>query len=97
MTLLPRPGYAGTGGLSTAVTIDASGTTFTVTATYDSSKETTPDATVTLTTLGALPAKVAYVVKASAPPAGAALPMAGSVKLAGGGSGIPAAGLLYTS
>jgi hypothetical protein len=96
-TMLPRPGYAGTGGISVAVTVDPSATTFTVTATYDSDKETGTNSTVTLTSLGALPAKVAYLVTASAPPGGAALPAAGTVRLAGGAPGIAAAGLLYTS
>jgi hypothetical protein len=96
-TLLPRPGYAGTGGLSIAVNVDASGTTFTVSATYDSDKETGANSKVTLTTLGALPGRVTFLVKASAPPAGAALPKAGSVQLAGGGPGIAASGLFYTS
>jgi hypothetical protein len=95
LTLLPRPDYTGKGGLSYAVTTD--GTTFTVTATYDSTKEIGTQDPVTLQTLGDLAAPVAYLVTASAPPAGAALPTNSSVQLSGGGVGQAANGLLYTS
>jgi hypothetical protein len=96
-TLLPRADYAGSGGLSFAVNLDTSGTTFTIQATYDSSKEAGPKPKITILTLDALPAPVAYLVSAAAPPAGAALPAAGSVALTGGGPGLAASGLLYTS
>lgn len=95
LTLLPRTDYVGKGGLSYAVTTD--GTTFTVTATYDSTKEVGTQDPVTLQTLGDLAAQLAYLVTASAPPAGAILPADGSVRLSGGGAGQAANGLLYTS
>ena len=95
--MLPRADYAGSGGLSFAVHLDTSGPTFTIEATYDSSKESGPDPKITILTLDGLPAPVAYLVAATAPPAGAALPAAGSVALTGGGSGLAASGLLYTS
>src|SRR5260370_18036768 len=85
-TLMPRSDYSGKGGLSYALTIDGSGTTFTVSATYDSSKETGPQAKVTIQTLGALAAPAAYLAKPSPPPGGAPLPAAGSAQLSGGSS-----------
>ncbi len=96
-TLLPRGDYAGTGGLSYAVSIDGSGTTFTVSATYDSTKETGAQPKVTILTLGSLAGQVAYLVKATAPPGGAAFPAKGSVQLSGGSEKVAATGLLYTS
>lgn len=96
-TLLPRADYAGSGGLSVSVNLDPSGTTFTVTAVYDSTKEAGPQPKITILTLGSLPAQVAYLVSASAPPAGAEVPAAGKVQLSGGGPGLAATGLLYTS
>ena len=97
--LLPAADYAGSGGLSVAVALDASGTTFTVTVVYDSSKETGTNTKVTLQTLDQLPAQVAYLVKAEAPQSGAALPPLGSTTttLTGGAPGLTANGLLYTS
>ena len=79
--------------------LDASGTTFTVTVVYDSSKETGTNTKVTLQTLDQLPAQVAYLVKAEAPQSGAALPPLGSTTttLTGGAPGLTANGLLYTS
>jgi len=94
LTLLPRADYQGAEGLSYTVT--ASGATFTVTATYDSTKETGTQAPVTLQTLGSLPAQVGYLVKASAPPSGAVLPSDSTVQLSGGAPGLAASGLLYT-
>jgi hypothetical protein len=98
-TVLPRADYKGSGGLSLAVNLDASGATFTIEATYDSSKESGPKPKITILTLDTLPAPVAYLISAAAPPAGAALPAAGSVSVAltGGGPGLAASGLLYTS
>jgi hypothetical protein len=95
-TLLPRADYVGTGGLSYAVTVDPSGTTFTVTATYDSTKEAGTQDPVTIQTLAVLAAPVAYLVTASAPPGGATVPADGSVQLSGGADGLAANGLLYT-
>jgi hypothetical protein len=96
-TLLPRADYAGSGGLSVSIDLDPSGTTFTVEAIYDSTKEAGPQANVTILTLGALPHPVAYLVSATAPPAGAEVPAGGSVQLSGGGPGLAATGLFYTS
>jgi|GEM_PF-4561114 len=93
-TLLPRTDYQGTGGLSYTVT--ASGGTFTVSATYDSTKETGTQKPVTLQTLGELAAPVGYLVTCSAPPSGAALPADSTVGLSGGADGLAANGLLYT-
>lgn len=94
-TLLPRADYVGKDGVSYAITVD--GSNFTVTATYDSAKESGAQAKVTVQTLGDLPDQVAYLVTASAPPSGAALPVAGSAQLSGGSAGLAANGLLYTS
>jgi hypothetical protein len=96
LTLLPRADYQGTGGLSYAVTVDASGTTFTLSATYDSTKESGTQDPITIQTLGTLAGQVAYLVSASAPPSGAAVPADGSVQLSGGADGLAANGLLYT-
>ena len=98
-TLLPAADYGGTGGLSVAVAPDTSGTTFTVTVVYDSSKETAANTKVTLQTLDQLPAPVSYLVKAEAPQSGASLPPLGatSTTLTGGAPGLAANGLLYTS
>lgn len=93
-TLLPRADYQGTGGLSYAVT--AAGGTFTVSATYDSTKETGAQKPVTLQTLGELAAPVGYLVTCTAPPSGAALPADSVVALSGGADGLAATGLLYT-
>jgi hypothetical protein len=95
-TLLPYKDYAGTGGLSYAVTVDSSAKTFTVTATYDSSKETGTQDPITIQTLDDLAAPVANLVTASAPPSGAAVPADGTVQLSGGAPGVAANGLLYT-
>jgi hypothetical protein len=94
LTLLPRADYKGTGGLSYIVAVN--GATFTVSATYDSTKETGTQTPVTLQNLGDLPAQVGYLVTASAPPSGAALPSDASVQLSGGAPGLAATGLLYT-
>jgi hypothetical protein len=95
--IAPRADYDGTGGLSYAVTIDPSGTTFTVTATYDSSKETGTQNPVTVLTLSSLPKQAAYLVTASAPATGALVPAdKSSVQLSGGAPGLAAKGLLYT-
>lgn len=94
-TVQPRADYVGKGGLSYAVTVQ--GATFTITATYDSAKEDGVQAPVTLLTLGDLAAPVAYLVSASAPPRGAALPADSSTTLSGGAPGLAATGLAYTS
>lgn len=93
----PRADYSGKDGLSYAVT--RQGASFTITATYDSTKEAGTQGPVTLQSLGTLgtaaPA-VAYLVKVSAPPRGAALPADASAQLSGGAPGLAAGGLLYT-
>jgi hypothetical protein len=93
-TILPRADYVGKDGLSYAVTVQ--GSTFTVTATYDSTKEAGTQDPVTLLTLGDTAAPVAYLVSVGAPPRGAALPANSSAQLSGGAAGLPASGLLYT-
>ncbi|MBV9823416.1 MAG: hypothetical protein JO144_14375 [Actinobacteria bacterium] len=93
-SLLPRADYKGTGGLSYTVT--ATATSFTVSATYDSGKETGVQKPVTLQTLDELPAPVGYLVGCTAPPSGAVLPADATVTLSGGGPGLAANGLLYT-
>jgi hypothetical protein len=93
----PRADYTGKDGLSYAVT--RQGASFTITATYDSAEEAGAQGPVTLLslgTLGTVAAPVAYLVKVSAPPRGAALPADSSVQLSGGAAGLAAGGLLYT-
>jgi hypothetical protein len=94
--LLPADDYVGKGGLSYAVVV--TGETFTISATYDSSAEDGAPAKATLLTLATLPPFLTYLVSASAPSRGAALPAhAVTAKLSGGAPGVPATGLLYTS
>jgi hypothetical protein len=95
-SIQPRADYAGTAGLSYTVTPDPSGQSFTVTATYDSSKEQGGTTAITQQNLSSLPDPVAYLVSASAPPTGAMVPANNSsVQLSGGAPGIAATGLLY--
>jgi hypothetical protein len=96
-TLLPRGGYAASGGLSFTLTLDGGGTSFTITATYDSKLESGTQAKIAVNDLGSMPAQVAFLITASAPPAGALLPAAATVQLSGGGPGLAANTLLYTS
>ena len=95
-TLLPRGGYAASGGLTFALTLDTGGTSFTITATYDSKLESGAQSKVTVTNLGSLPTQVAFLITASAPPAGALLPATATAQLSGGGPGLAANTLLYT-
>ncbi len=91
-TIAPRADYTGTAPLNYTVAPDASGMTFAVTASYDSGA----GSPITVLTLSSLPAPVAYLVTASAPPTGAVVPANNSsVQLSGGATGIAAAGLLY--
>lgn len=97
-SLVPaRPVPSGSGGLSVDVALDPSGTTFTVTATYDSGAQPP----VTIPNLNALPLQVAYLVMVSAPSGGAMLPPAApppvQLQLSGGGPGVAASGLFYNS
>jgi hypothetical protein len=96
-TIKPRDDYTGSDGLSFELALDDGGTTFTITATYDSKLESGSQAKITLTDLGDLPSQVSYLVTASAPPAGAALPAAGDYQLSGGAAGVAANTLVYTS
>jgi len=90
--LAARSGYSGS-GIKTTVSLDPSGTTFTVTATYDAGNTAT---TVAETELTELPPAVAFLVTASAPPGGLALPAEGTTTtLSGGAAGLPATGVAY--
>lgn len=95
-TILPRADYTGKTALSYEVTIDATATTFTLKATYDSTNESGIQNPVTLQTLKLLPEPVAYLVEAIAPPTGAMVPKDHSVQLSGGARGVAANGLFYT-
>ena len=98
-TLLPRPGYNATKGPTVQVRQDTPGTSFTVSAAYDSAKETATLPTITIQTLDPLPPPVKYLVTVSAPASGAAVPAptpAEGVTLTGGGPGLAARALLYT-
>ena len=97
-TLLPRPGYSATKGLTVQVKQDTSGASFTVSAAYDSAKETTSLPAFTIQSLDPLPAPVAYLVTVTAPASGAAVPAptpAAGLALTGGGPGLAARALLY--
>lgn len=96
-TLLPRDGYAASGGLTFALALDDGGTKFSITATYDSTAESGAQAKVAVTDLGALPTQVAFLVTAGAPSSGVLLPAAATVQLTGGGPGLAATTILYTS
>ncbi|TDN90898.1 hypothetical protein [Microbacterium sp. BK668] len=93
-TIRPRSDYAGKDGLSYEVT--KNGATFSITVTYDSTKEAGTQSPVTLLTLGDVADPVAYLVTVGAPPRGAALPADSSAQLSGGAEGLAAGGLLYT-
>ena len=91
--LAARSGYPGS-GIKTTVGLDPGGTTFTVTAAYDAENTAT---TVAETDLTGLPAGVAFLVTASTPPGGLALPAEGTTTtLSGGATGLPATGVAYT-
>lgn len=92
--LLPAADYVGKGGLSYEVVVEDE--TFTLSATYDSTLEEGVQDPVTLLNLDDLADPVAYLVKVSAPPRGAALP-SGAVTLTGGAEGVAASGLLFMS
>ena len=93
-TIRPRADYVGKDGLSYEVKKD--GATFSITATYDSTKEAGTQSPVTLLTLGDLADPVAYLVTVGPPPRGSALPADSSAQLSGGAEGLAAGGLLYT-
>jgi len=95
-TLVARAGYSGS-GIPVTVNLDPSGTTFTLTASYDANNTTTKVSAED--GLGSLPAAVAFLITAQAPPRGLDLPAAGptSITLSGGSAGIPATGIAYTS
>jgi hypothetical protein len=91
-TLVPNPDAPGV-GVPVTITVDTDAGTFTLKADYDA-KNT---AKIALAPLAPLPASVALIVTASAPPGGIALPAAGDVHLSGGEAGIAATGTAYTS
>lgn len=95
-TIAPCAGYTGT---AMTVTVTADTTSFTVEAVYDSRAEAGGnDPTMTVLTLNALPAEVAFLVTAAAPSSGPAAPTSEStVQLSGGGPNAVASGVLYTS
>ncbi len=95
-TLVPRAGYGGP-GIPVTVNLDPSGTTFTLTASYDANNTSTKVSAEN--GLGSLPASVAFLIAAQAPPRGLDLPAVGpsSIALSGGSAGIPATGIAYTS
>jgi len=94
--LQPRAGAPAAGINTVTVDVDPGGTTFTVTAQYDSGASA-PIAVTELPVLTDLPAAVTFLVHPSAPPAGLALPAAGGVTLSGGATGLPATATAYTS
>jgi hypothetical protein len=96
-TIAPCAGYDGK-KMTVTVTPNATNTSFSVEAVYDSRAELGgSDPTVTVRALDTLPAEVTFLVTASAPASGAAVPAASSVPLAGGNAHAAASGILYTS
>lgn len=91
-TLVPRAG-APSAGIPVTITADTTANTFTLTASYDAGSGTK----IALSPLDPLPASVAYVVTASVPPGGIAMPTTGNVQLSGGADGVAATGTAYTS
>ncbi|GHJ47502.1 hypothetical protein Cs7R123_48440 [Catellatospora sp. TT07R-123] len=89
--LVARSGYSGS-GIPVTVALDPSGTTFTLTASYDAANSTK----TSMSGLGSLPASVAFLVTASAPPGGLAMPGPSTLSLSGGAAGLPATGTAYT-
>jgi hypothetical protein len=89
--LVSREGYSGTG---IDVVITPAAGTFAVTATHDSGP--TPGH-VTLDTLDKLPKDVAALVEAFAPPVGIALATDDTLPLSGGGPGVAASVVFFTS
>jgi hypothetical protein len=94
-SITPRADYTGKGGLSFSLTNNSLGGTFTLSATYDSTKEQVTPSPITLQALS-LAKQVAYLITATAPPSGALVPADASVQLSNGGPGIAANGLIYT-
>jgi hypothetical protein len=93
-TLKPHPGMPANSSVKLSLTHDRSESTFTVTAKYLSNPA---PAAVTIPALSPLDPGVTYLVTATAPASGAAVPAKGSVQLTGGGPGHAASGLAYTS
>ena len=84
---------AGLPAITVTVDLPPGGTTFTLTASYDSGPQTVTFDDLT----SALPATLGFLCTAAAPAGGFAVPAAGKVQLSGGGTGIPATGVAYTS
>jgi hypothetical protein len=97
--LIPRASFSPAKGLTARVKNDASGTSFTVTVSYDSTPETTSLPTFTIQSLSALHPAVGYLINLTAPATGAAVPAptpATGITLTGGGPDLAARALLYT-
>ncbi|WP_428338564.1 hypothetical protein [Mycobacterium sp.] len=94
-TLKPHPGLPANSSVKLSLTHDSSGSTFTVTVKYSSNP--TPNPGATIPSLSPLDPGVTYLVTATAPAGGAAVPAKGSIQLTGGGPGHAASGLAYTS
>jgi hypothetical protein len=90
--LVPRSG-APSAGIPVTITVDSTANTFDLQASYDAGNSTK----IALSPLDPLPASVAYVVTATAPPGGIAMPTTGNVQLSGGADGVAATGTAYTS
>ena len=90
--LVPRAG-APTGGIPVKITVDSTAGTFTLEASYDAGNTSK----IALAPLDPVPASVAYVATAAAPPGGIAMPTTGNVQLTGGADGVAATGTAYTS
>jgi hypothetical protein len=93
-TLVPRPG-APVAGIPVTVAVDpgSNPATFTLTASFD----TGPSSAIGLNELTALPAPVPFLISASPPPRGVAVPVGGDVQLSGGAPGVAASATAYTS
>ena len=94
------PYTAGLPAITVTVDLPPGGTTFTLTASYDSGTETVTFEDLT----SALPPALGFLIAVTAPAGGfavpavpAAAPATTQVQLSGGGTGIPATGVAYTS
>jgi hypothetical protein len=79
--------------INVTVELDKDGSTFTLTAEYDSGPKTV--AFVDLTSN--LPPALSFLFTVSPPASGFAVPAGGTVKLSGGDTSIPASGIAYTA
>ena len=93
-TLVPRPGGPAAGiPVTVAVDPGSNPPTFTVTASFD----TGPSTPIPLSELATLPAPLPFLISASPPPRGVAVPAGGDVQLSGGALGVAASATAYTS